>query len=396
MSIGLLLGAGASYEVGMPLVQEFSSTLRLNILKRLDTKLFNFDENDEIKKHFIDLLNNESLNYEEVVGELEKSYLVNSIGYGILIQLVECVQLLLLEEQMLCMKLFEQKIKDYYGLKKLINDEKIIDVFTLNHDIVFEEICDYYKIPYRDGFFTSITSYDHIANFKTLTAEQLREKKLNFFEEGEFGINLIKLHGSFDIFAAEDKNLFLKSYGDGSFVGSNFDEIKKIENHNMMICAKDKIRCTNELCVYDKNHIMQFFRRSLLSGAHKFQNKFEQIAPKAFLEVFKIKLNGINELIVIGYGFGDLHINELIKAWLSKENTTLSIYDPYRTDIPDFLLDYQTRITIVQGGFTNFCLSIDSSMESPETHLWRDAFFKIREDLKTRRLEVSKNDDKLN
>ena len=39
---GLFLGAGASYEVGMPLVWEFSQTLRENVLKRLETNLFDF------------------------------------------------------------------------------------------------------------------------------------------------------------------------------------------------------------------------------------------------------------------------------------------------------------------------------------------------------------------
>ncbi len=47
---GLFLGAGASYEVGMPLVWEFSQTLRENILKRLDAKIFDFDKDEELKK----------------------------------------------------------------------------------------------------------------------------------------------------------------------------------------------------------------------------------------------------------------------------------------------------------------------------------------------------------
>lgn len=387
MKKGLLLGAGASYEVGMPLVKEFSNTLRINVLKRLDSKLFDFDDNEDIKKYFINLLKNESLNYEEVVGKLEESYLSNSTGHHVLVQLIECIQLLLLEEQMLCLKLFEQKAKDYYGLKKLVYDQKNLNVFTLNHDSVFEEICDYYKIPYKDGFYTRTTQYDHVGNFKTLTSKELEEGKLNFLEDNETGINLVKLHGAFDIFAAEDKKIFLKCYGDGSFIGSSFYEIKKIETHNMNICAKDGIRITNELCINDTDGMMQFLRRSLLSGAHKFKNKFEQIAPKAFLASFIAKLNDINELVVIGYGFGDSHINEIIDKWMSDKSKFLSIYDPNPNskNLPNYQ-KYQNRIKCIGNGFTDFCLHIDSSQESFESYLMRDVFLKIREDLMKRRL----------
>ncbi|WP_148255492.1 hypothetical protein [Aidingimonas lacisalsi] len=72
---GVFLGAGASYEVGMPLVWEFTQTLRENILKRLDSKLFNFEADDELKSFFIEVLSNEDIHYEQIVGLLEKNTL---------------------------------------------------------------------------------------------------------------------------------------------------------------------------------------------------------------------------------------------------------------------------------------------------------------------------------
>jgi len=47
---------------------------------------------------------------------------------------------------------------------------------------------------------------------------------------------------------------------------------------------------------------LQFLRRSLLSGGHKFSDKFEQIAPIELFEEFKTRIQFIKELIVIGYG----------------------------------------------------------------------------------------------
>ena len=42
----------------------------------------------------------------------------------------------------------------------------------------------------------------------------------------------------------------------------------------------------NELTVYDNKNMLQFLRRSLLSGEHKFDKQMQQIIPKEFLEIF--------------------------------------------------------------------------------------------------------------
>ena len=386
---GLFLGAGASYEVGMPLVWEFSNTLRVNVLKRLDSKLFNFKSDTSLKDSLISLLSDEKMHYEEVVGELEKLYIVSRGGntpiHGVMLQLIACIQILLLEEQGNVIKMLGEKIKDYYGLCSLVRSQGVLNVFSLNHDIVFEEICDYHNIPFRDGFFPEENNYKNVANFKVVTKNQLGSGEINLFKSGENGINLFKLHGSLDIFAAEDKSLFLKSSGNGDGVGSHFREIKKIEDHNLEICKHGGVRATNELCIYDNNNELQFLRRSLLSGAHKFQERFEQIAPIAFFEAFKKHLSCLSELIIIGYGFGDSHINEVLCLWMTDKSNNIIIYDPYRSNIPDCLSDFSDQIEIVNGGMTDFFLSIDSSKENIASKAERKILSMIREKLKDNR-----------
>lgn len=387
---GLLLGAGASFEVGMPLVWEFSQTLRINILKRLETKLFDFNDDIQLKKYFIEILSDKNLHYEQVVGLLEKKLLnktenIHNI-HGIISQLIECIQLLLLEEQKNTKKLFSEKIKDYYGIYSLLDKENLLNIFTLNHDTIFEEILDYYKIPYKDGFYTQTNNYTHLANFKILTKEQIKNENLNIFKEDEKGINLIKLHGSLDIFAIEDKSLFLKVYGNSKVIGSYNEEIMKIENHSNKICQKDNIRITNELYVYDSLNELQFLRRSLLSGEHKFKNQFEQIIPHALLTFFKKQLKTTNDLTIIGYSFGDYHINKIIKNWLEDESNKVEIYDPYRISIPkDFLL-YEKQFKIINGGLTDYFMKFDSSQESLSNKLKRQMLNDIRNNLKEKRL----------
>lgn len=387
---GIFLGAGASYEVGMPLVWEFSQTLRENILKRLDSKLFNFESDDELKSVFIKILNDENLHYEQVVGLLEKRYIRDIANghktYGVIIQLIECIQLLLLEEQSNTLKLLSEKIKDYYGINSLIKRELVLNIFSLNHDVVFEEILDYYKIPYKDGFYKRENNYNHIAKFKVATSAELENGCLDFFKSDGYGINLIKLHGSLDIFAAEDKHLFLKSYGESSFVGSNYAEIRKIEDRNLEILQRDGVRATNELYVHDRSGELQFLRRSLLSGAHKFKGQFDQIIPVSLLQFFTQQLKSTEQLTVIGYSFGDEHINDALKEWLECKSRVIEVYDPCINDIPVGFDDYKNQFTLIKGGLTDYFLKFDSSQESWITKSKREMFNTVRDNLKSRRL----------
>ena len=80
---------------------------------------------------------------------------------------------------------------------------------------------------------------------------------------------------------------------------------------------------------------LQFLRRSLLSGAHKFKKKFDQIIPIALLTFFKQQLMKINKLAVVGYSFGDSHINETMKEWLKDKSKTIEVYDPYKKTTPE-------------------------------------------------------------
>ncbi|MDN5506587.1 MAG: SIR2 family protein [Comamonas sp.] len=386
---GLFLGAGASYEVGMPLVWEFSQTLRENILKRIDSKLFSFESNQELKSFFIEILSNKNLHYEQVVGLLEDRYIQNrnsQLIHGVIFQLIECIQLLLLEEQANTLRLLSEKIKDYYGIGALLQKEGVINIFSLNHDIVFEEILDYYKIPYKDGFYKREHGYSHIANFKAISVNELESGRLDFFGKSERGVNLIKLHGSFDVFAAEDKRVFLKSYGHKDFVGSNYAEIRKIEDRSIEIAQRDGIRTTNELCVHDSSGKLQFLRRSLLSGAHKFQGCFDQIIPISLLKLFIRQLSATNSLAVIGYSFGDSHINDAMRNWLTDSSKTIEIYDPFRSGVPDSFEIYANQFTIVNQGLTDYFLAFDSSLESWASKSKRNMLDVVRADLKKRRL----------
>ncbi|MCG7566774.1 hypothetical protein MHM95_10815 [Pseudoalteromonas sp. CnMc7-15] len=388
----LFLGAGASYEVGMPLVWEFTNVLRRVVLKRIDTNLFNFKNDLELKNEFISLFENHDLHYEQIVAHLENLYLrargdtyKRNVVHGIIIQLTETIQLLLLEDQSLIKELLTHRVKDYYGLKEYLSRREPTFVYSLNHDVVFEEICTHLSLPLSDGFYDDSRGFGNIAPFSSISSKQLESGELNFFKNDTFGLNLVKLHGSLDIFAIEDMDYFIKAKALGQYVGGHIDSIVSIEKSNALICQRDQYRVTNELTVEDDNGKIQFLRRSLLSGGNKFKNEMSQIAPATLLDYFKQSLNQISELTVIGYSFGDGHINDILGAWASKPEKLVRVFDPYMTEIPECLGEHEVEVQIVNGGFTDFCLMCDSSEEPYQNKSMRDVLDTVRLGLKHRR-----------
>ncbi|CAG8868676.1 hypothetical protein [Pseudomonas fluorescens] len=391
---GLFLGAGASYECGMPLVWEFTNVLRTNVLKRLDSNLFDFRSDPSFRIRFEAILSDPDIHYEQIIGELEKIQLErgpsSEIASSILRQLIDCVQILLLEDQVLTTKLLSEKVKDYSGIKRLLARHSCLHVFSLNHDINFEEICKFYGVQCRDGFFEpAVERYLNIANFKSLTKEQLSEGDLNFFNPEEVGVNLIKLHGSLDMFAVEDKNLYLKCAPPAEApIGGHVQEIRRIEDHSLELIQRLKIRSVGELDVTDKNGEIQFLRRSLLSGAHKFKGTFDQIAPIAFFEEFKNRMSAITELDVIGYGFGDHHINEVLQQWLNAPNVSINIYDPFCKATPIVLAGGADRVFIHNSGLTDYFQKFDSLKPSLLSSTRKKIFELARERLRQKRLSL--------
>ncbi|WP_323897172.1 hypothetical protein [Aeromonas veronii] len=362
--LAFFLGAGASVECGMPLVWPFTATFRENVLKRVDTKLFNFSDNEEIKERFVAIIGNTDMHYEQMVSELEK-WKLSSVGKerkivdGLIKQATECIQLLLLELQEKCNSRMQLRFEHYFGLKAIIKKFGCLDIYSLNHDLIVEELCAFYKIPLKDGFYADREhGYSRLGSFRVVTKEELQQHRLDFFDQNQSGVNLVKLHGSFDIFAIEDKGKYLKSFGDSEF-GSYVMAVRNIERLSLAECQKSGVRGVNELFVNDDSGELQFLRRSLLSGGHKFSEKFEQIAPRELFEEFKTRIMSVRELVVIGYGFGDEHVNVVFCDWLKIPGTKLIVCDPYRTEVPDCLSRNSNQVEIRNLGFTDLLLSFD-------------------------------------
>lgn len=386
----LLLGAGASYELGLPLVWELTRELKNWLTPE---KLDQLNEgwrtqgggySDEVISLIKDFLGVDSMHYENLIGalEVETNRERNAERYqelhGFRSRLLEVIYFLLYERQVKTSEYLESAVKDLYGIKKLVGESNPLWVFSLNHDVNLEIIAAEYDIPVKSGF-NEIAALparseegDVIGKikFEYLSRKDLENNKYDFFNTGEYGINLIKIHGALDIFAQGDELNYLKVRPESLNCATYITELKKA---NEQLRHHPSVKIINEIAYADEDGEMQFLRRSLLSGVHKFTGRIEQIAPSEFLGLFKSYINYANEIICIGYGFGDNHVDEVIRDWLSFSNERkLEIINPSIKYVPSSLAHLCRQVSIKNIGCIDYFLSVDSSKDSPSNLVLRE------------------------
>lgn len=399
----LFLGAGASYELGLPLVWELTAELKNWLTsEKIDWlnerwKAQGGGRSEKTIALVKELLNVDSFHYEAILGSLEveinreKDRHEYQELHGLYSWLLQMIYHLLLERQVKNGHFILDSTKDLYGIKKLCEENHPLWVFSLNHDINVEIIAAAYNISVKSGFAGELSLPERSEQgeligrlgFEILTRKDINENNYSFFANGEYGINLIKLHGALDIFAQGDELNYLKiKPAEHSVEGF----ISSLHRANKNLRHFPFVACTNEIAYADDEGEMQFLRRTLLSGAHKFSGKISQLAPPEFLKLFESNINFADDLVCIGYGFGDSHIDKVIRNWLSySRGRTLEIVNPgikSISEISNSYLHLARQIKFNQSGFIDYMLSLDSSNDSPQRKYLRMLKCSIRKKMK--------------
>jgi len=188
--------------------------------------------------------------------------------------------------------LLKSKFWDY-----LFKSEKI-NIFSLNHDLIIEQILGHKSKDFQDGFELKNGFQEFTDNFPD-------NNKINF----------LKLHGSIDWF-----------YHDF--------HVKKHPNSN---------------------------ERAFLTGTQNKYEEYLISIYSDLKWHYKRLLKNTEKLIVIGYSFGDYGVNTEIINWMHKKNDAkLIIIDPKAKTllktgflIPRLKEAFSTRITAINKGFEN-------------------------------------------
>ena len=101
----------------------------------------------------------------------------------------------------------------------------------------------------------------------------------------------------------------------------------------------------------------------MLTGGRKYSTTANTKAGEEKLSLLDRVLREIDQLTVIGYGFGDKHVNfRISNAMARRDGLSLWIVDPNQSQIPEFLepFDYNSRVRRASSGATlwmDYCKS---------------------------------------
>lgn len=376
---GLFLGAGASYEAGMPLVGELTDEIKswltgeklrgLNLAWRQHGEGYS----DSVIADLESVMCMKNMHYESILGHLETQahrtenrHLLQEYS-GLYSWLVDLVYQLLYFRQVNSDHFFDRQLDFYEGISVLASRNTPLWIFSLNHDLIVEAIAEKFSIPIRCGFSSEkiLLPRRNAAGEKIgelhaeiLTKKELEEGAMHFPNPASYGIHLLKIHGALDVFTFNDGNDLLKIIKDPAGPES-VTKVLRAANEELLYSVPaetgEKVHVTNEIVFADSRGEMQFLRKSLLAGAYKFNEHRTQVLPKSMLKHFRQNLNFVSKLICIGYGFGDSHVNVAIADWLAFSTTRrLEIVSPQILEVPSFLLHLTPQIELVACGATDY------------------------------------------
>ncbi|MDR6411385.1 hypothetical protein [Paraburkholderia terricola] len=378
---GLFLGAGASYEASMPLVWDLTAEIKKWLtpdkLRQLNAgwRSQGTGYPEAVIEDLAAALQMSNLHYESILGYLETQSRRNNkfvqAYHGLYSWMVNLVYQLLYFRQVNNDGPLNRQIDFYRGLRSLAEANNPLWIFSLNHDLIIEAIAANFSIPVNCGFSPKQIALPRRNNdgakvgelrAEILEMAELESGAMHFTSSSEVCINLLKIHGALDVFTFNDGKDLLRFLPDEQTVESVTSTLRAVNEELVYVDPRmlgGKVNAVNEIAYADNDGEMQFLRRTLLAGAHKFDGTGAQVLPESMLKFFAKHINSVQKLICIGYGFGDLHINRIICNWLEfSSERALEIVSPQAKEMPAFLLPLAPQVQLVESGATDFLDSI--------------------------------------
>lgn len=381
MAKGLLLGAGFSYDLGMPLASEFSDTLfsyfnlekMTNLINDMkDRRPYGNDKPlcEETINKILEIVNSfyqsDKSNYEQLFADIENMPVIDSgahqtvhyflsIMRGIVNELFLIYQL----ETYPCYLINREKYKWLFD--GLADDE--LWVLTLNHDILVEMLCIDYDIPLREGYSntvkipTSNRELDRCIAFGKISATEKDINNLQYFNASK-GVNLLKIHGGLnEYFQGDDKsgrNRLLFDLNAYKHANEYLSQIERFVHMPHYYINDKAVRLGSEICFSDADGKMQFMQPSILTGSKKYSQTLSPKPREEKIELFSTALERIDELYIIGYSFGDSHINNrIVHAMHLNPQMKVVIVNPTYEEQEIFApFDYGLRVRYCSMGFS--------------------------------------------
>jgi hypothetical protein len=252
--------------------------------------------------------------------------------------------------------LYSRNRQWFSGLKTFLSDTETW-VFSLNHDLYLEYLALDLKIPITYGDDQTLELPVNNLDLARRIAFSYTERKgwsadHSGFLKGKPGFNLMKLHGGLSEFRYKDGTLLCNLQLDKQSspgLAREFGLCRQMayfENGEPVLDGQDH-------GISDLDGNFDLISRSMLTGGRKYSGTSKIKDGEEKLQILDSILRGLDELTVIGYGFGDEHINfRLSNAMLLNDKLRIVVVDPHRTDTPRCLrqFDYDSRVRRASSG----------------------------------------------
>ena len=221
---------------------------------------------------------------------------------------------------------FLQNYQGFIDYISLLVDDYIVDVHTLNHDLLFESFSNILKAEINDGFKEYGSKYYGIlfCNGFEYTCRLQAYSSDNY---DQTSINLFKLHGSVNYVP------FYKKGIDGISRKTNYLKANKGININQLY-MDDENNKGEYLYSQSERH------SDFLTGTTKAIRYNDFFFQELFCN-FKCNLKNAEKLIIIGYGGKDKEINKYIVDNFDYEHKPVFIVDPKPSET---LMNFANRI----------------------------------------------------
>lgn len=242
-----------------------------------------FDKNNEVAKSndFYDT-------YTSAFSSPHKRQIYNMVNY-------------LIGELLYWRKPFDSFKDNYNNFLSYLSRFQYKDIFTLNHDLLIEALFQSQEIDYCDGF------------TKEGSVLQTDSKKVISTFNGHFNYpnNLIKLHGSVDVYKYDcfEKNGRNLESSDKFIYFKTHDYYEK--QRPMRIDPITKVILQDFHWNITPQFITGTNKKELINSDYMYQKLYNE---------FTNRINKTEELLIIGYSYSDIHVNEQIETCLSHDS----------------------------------------------------------------------------
>ncbi|MGL1864168.1 MAG: hypothetical protein OCC46_16730 [Pseudodesulfovibrio sp.] len=384
----LLLGAGFSYDFGMPLAAELTDVFYQPFTKFTVNKLSNVlstqnpygDDRpinkNAIKEGFSLLLKCKKNrdNYELFLSNLQDltsgpnksqsdrdsyNYLFSTF-YNIIHTILSLYQI---TSYSLMYGINKQWFSEFYNI--LSDDETW--AFTLNHDLYLECLAIDHGIPatYGDNdsivFPVSNMEMSNTIDF-TYSKRDLLDMQSPGYFNGENGLNIVKLHGGINELEYKDRSIICNPSLD---VKTSLDLIRNFQKIESMCYFHEgmKIPSGKDRVICNAEGELDIAGKSMLTGGRKYSKTANFKKGEEKLKLLDDVLRTTDELTVIGYGFGDPHINfRISNAMVLNENLNIWTVSPNNSKTPEILeqFNYNHRVRKAHCGAAQWMQYCDS------------------------------------